>query len=95
VETNSRGFVQVDAYQRTSAADIFAAGDVTGALMLVPQAIQSGFIAATNAVRGASVKLEEQIRPIGSFTDPEYAQVGMTRTRAREAHDVVTAVCEL
>ena len=92
VETNSRGFVQVDAWQRTSAGHIFAAGDVTGALMLVPQAIQSGFIAATNAVHGASVKLEDQVSPIGSFTDPEYAQVGMTEQKAREAHEVITAV---
>ena len=30
--------------------------------------------------------------PIGSFTDPEYAQVGLTEAKARETHDVVTAV---
>lgn len=30
VETDDRGFVKVDAYQRTSAAHVFAAGDVTG-----------------------------------------------------------------
>ena len=29
---------------------------------------------------------------IGSFTDPEYAQVGLTEVKARETHDVVTAV---
>src|SRR5205809_1479420 len=40
VETDHRGFVRVDAYLRTSAQHIFAAGDLTGRLMLVPQAIQ-------------------------------------------------------
>src|SRR5215510_9672940 len=44
VETDHRGFVRVDAYLRTSAPHIFAAGDVTGRLMLVPQAIQDGFV---------------------------------------------------
>src|SRR5437762_9553179 len=92
VETNHRGFVQVDSYLRTSAPHIFAAGDVTGRLMLVPPAIQDGFIAATNAVRGATMTLDEKVNPIGSFTDPEYAQVGMTEAKAREKHDVATAI---
>ena len=52
VETDPRGFVRVDAHLRTSAPHVFAAGDVTGRLMLVPQAMQDGFVAATNAVRG-------------------------------------------
>jgi pyruvate/2-oxoglutarate dehydrogenase complex dihydrolipoamide dehydrogenase (E3) component len=89
VEINHRGFVQVDSYLRTSAPHIFAAGDVTGRLMLVPPAIQDGFIAATNAVRGPTMTIEAAVNPIGSFTDPEYAQVGMTETRAREKHDVI------
>lgn len=91
VELNSRGFIKVDEYLRTSAPHIFAAGDITGRLMLVPQALQDGFLAATNAVLGPSLKLADQISPIGSFTDPEYAQVGLTETKAREAHDVLVA----
>jgi pyruvate/2-oxoglutarate dehydrogenase complex dihydrolipoamide dehydrogenase (E3) component len=77
---------------RTSAPHIFAAGDVTGRLMLVPPAIQDGFIAATNTVQGATMRLDEKVNPVGSFTDPEYAQVGMTETQAREKHDVATAM---
>jgi pyruvate/2-oxoglutarate dehydrogenase complex dihydrolipoamide dehydrogenase (E3) component len=30
--------------------------------------------------------------PIGSFIDPEYAQVGLTEAQARKAHDVVMGV---
>jgi len=30
--------------------------------------------------------------PSGSFTDPEYAQVGLTEAKARQTHDIVTAV---
>lgn len=91
VETNERGFIRVDEFLKTSAANIFAAGDVTGLLMLVPQAIQQGFVAATNAVRGSVMTLDDQVAPIGSFTDPEYAQVGLTETRAREKFDIATA----
>ena len=92
VVTNQRGFIQVDEFLRTSAPHIFAAGDVTGRLMLVPQAIQDGFIAASNAVLGPSMTELNQVAPIGSFTDPEYAQVGLTEAKARQTHDVATAV---
>jgi pyruvate/2-oxoglutarate dehydrogenase complex dihydrolipoamide dehydrogenase (E3) component len=91
VETERRGFVKVDAYLRTSTPHIFAAGDVTGRHMLVPQAIQDGFVAATNAVRGPTMTTGDPVTPIGSFTDPEYAQVGLTEAQARETHEVVVA----
>ena len=94
VETDARQFVRVDEFLRTSTPHVFAAGDVTGRMMLVPQAIQQGFVAATNAVRGATMRVLEGAAPIGSFTDPEYAQVGLTETQARAAGDVVVAkVC--
>src|SRR5215475_12454978 len=41
VELNQRKFVKVDEYLRTSAPHIFAAGDITGRLMLVPQGAQT------------------------------------------------------
>ena len=92
METDHRGFVRVDGYLRTSTPHIFAAGDITGRQMLVPQAIQEGFVAATNAVRGSTMTIGDPVSPIGSFTDPEYAQVGLTEAKARETHDVLTAV---
>lgn len=92
VDIDQRGFVRVDNYLRTAAPHIFAAGDVTGRMMLVPQATQDGFVAATNAVRGPTMMASYPVNPIGSFTDPEYAQVGFTEKKAREHHNVVTAV---
>jgi pyruvate/2-oxoglutarate dehydrogenase complex dihydrolipoamide dehydrogenase (E3) component len=58
---DQRGFVKVDDYLRTSAPHIFAAGDVTGHLMLVPPALQEGFVAATNAVLGPTIPLGERV----------------------------------
>ena len=92
VETDERGFIRVDEFLRTSSPNIFAAGDVTGQLMLVPQAIQQGFVAATNAVRGPTMTNANQVAPIGSFTDPEYAQVGLTEAKAREGHEIAAAM---
>jgi dihydrolipoamide dehydrogenase len=92
VELNQRGFVKVDEYLATTAPHIFAAGDITGRLMLVPEAIQDGFVAATNALRGPTMPLGNRVSPSGSFTDPEYAQVGLNVTMARQTYDVVAAV---
>jgi dihydrolipoamide dehydrogenase len=92
VVANNRGFVQVDNYLQTSAPHIFAAGDVTGRLMLVPSAIQDGFAAATNAVLGRTAPLGRLVNTSASFTDPEYASVGLTEAKAREAHDILVSV---
>jgi pyruvate/2-oxoglutarate dehydrogenase complex dihydrolipoamide dehydrogenase (E3) component len=35
--------------------------------------------------------LGDTVNPIGSFTDPEYAQVGLTEAQARAGHNVVTS----
>ena len=87
VRTNQRGYVEVDAQLRTSAPHVFAAGDVTGRAMVVHEAVREGLVAATNAVLGTNTVLPAQVSPIGSFTDPEYASVGLTETTARQTHD--------
>jgi len=92
VDTDARGFVRVDAHLRTSVPHVFAAGDVTGRLMLVPQALQDGFVAGTNAVRGPEAAIADVVSPVGSFTDPEYAHAGVSEAEARQTRDVVVAV---
>jgi pyruvate/2-oxoglutarate dehydrogenase complex dihydrolipoamide dehydrogenase (E3) component len=92
IELNARKFVQVDEYLRTSASHVYAAGDITGRSMLVPQALQAGFVAATNAVLGPTMLLDSEVMTTGSFTDPEYAQTGLLETKARETHDIVTVI---
>jgi pyruvate/2-oxoglutarate dehydrogenase complex dihydrolipoamide dehydrogenase (E3) component len=92
VDVTQRGFFHVNEYLQTSAPNIFAAGDVTGRVMLASEAMRDGFVAATNAVHGARLPVKDHLIPAGSLTDPEYASVGLTEQKARETHDVVTAV---
>jgi dihydrolipoamide dehydrogenase len=89
VKTNERGFIEVDARMRTSAPHIYAAGDILGRSMLVPQAVRDGYIAGSNAVKDEPSKDRREIEPIGSFTDPEYAKVGMSEEEAKATHDVL------
>jgi pyruvate/2-oxoglutarate dehydrogenase complex dihydrolipoamide dehydrogenase (E3) component len=91
VRTDRRGYVEVDRQLRTTAPHIYAAGDVTGRAMVVHEAVREAVVAATNAVLGATTPLPTQVSPIGSFTDPEYASVGLTEATAREGHDVIAA----
>jgi len=91
VRTNERGYIQADAQLRTTAEHIFAAGDVTGHMMVVHEAVREGFLAASNAVLGRTTALPAEVSPIGSFTDPEYASVGVTEAKARETRSVIVA----
>ena len=83
VETE-RGYVTVDDALRTSAPHVFAAGDLTGRMMLVQSATYEGALAAENAALGAERGYRHAIVPHGGFTDPEYAGVGLTEGQARE-----------
>jgi pyruvate/2-oxoglutarate dehydrogenase complex dihydrolipoamide dehydrogenase (E3) component len=91
VQTDRRGYVQVDPHLRTTAPHVFAAGDITGRALVVHEAIREGLLAATNAVLGPTTVLPAQVSPIGSFTDPEYASAGLTEAAARENRETVAA----
>jgi dihydrolipoamide dehydrogenase len=88
VELDERGYVRVDEHLRTTSPAVWAAGDVTGRGMVVHEAVRQGVLAATNAVLDADAVLPAQVSPVGSFTDPEYASVGLTEEHARRAHEV-------
>ena len=91
VKSDQRGYVQVDPQLRTTAPHIFAAGDITGHRMVVHEAAREAYLAATNAVLGSTTALPAEVSPIGSFTDPEYASVGITEASARKTRDVIVA----
>jgi dihydrolipoamide dehydrogenase len=92
VATDARGFIAVDEQLRTNVPHVFAAGDVVGHNMLVPQAVRDGYLAGGNAATGELRSVPHDAEPIGSFTDPEYAKVGLTEVEARRSHDVVVSL---
>lgn len=79
-----RGYVPVNENLQTSAEHIFAAGDITGRMMLVQSAGHEARIAAENAVLGPGQRYEHHIVPHGGFTDPEYGSVGLTEQAVRD-----------
>ena len=85
-----RSYVHVDDSLRTSARHIWAAGDITGRMMLVQSATFEGRVAAENALRDGDQAARHAIVAHGGFTDPEYGSVGLTEAGAVAAgRDVV------
>jgi len=91
VETN-HNYIQVNDFMQTTADHIFAAGDITGKMMLVQSASSQARVAAENAVRGITEDMQHTVVPHGGFTDPEYGGVGLTEEQAqKEGIDYVVA----
>jgi pyruvate/2-oxoglutarate dehydrogenase complex dihydrolipoamide dehydrogenase (E3) component len=91
IET-ARGYIRVNGQLRTSQPHVFAIGDVNGLRKLVEPAVQQGRVAAENAVLGSGRDYTTGTTPVGGFTDPEYASVGMTEAEARAHHDCVVGM---
>ena len=89
---SERGYIVVDDFLRTTTPHIFAAGDITGRMMLVQSASGEGALAGENALLGVARSSQHKIVPHGGFTDPEYGSVGLTEEQARARHDCVVAV---
>lgn len=88
---SERGYITVDDTLRSSQPHIFAAGDITGRMLLVQGATEQARIAAQNAVLGRKRAHEHRVVPHGGFTDPEYGSVGLTEEKAREQHDCIVS----
>jgi pyruvate/2-oxoglutarate dehydrogenase complex dihydrolipoamide dehydrogenase (E3) component len=87
-------YIPVNDYLQSNVPHIFATGDINGQSMLVQSARYEGQIAAENAVLGPYHRCTHEIVPSGSFTDPEYASVGLTEAQARQQYDCAVAVVQ-
>lgn len=84
VATDARGAVTVDRHLRTSAANIYAAGDCTDQPQFVYVAAAAGTRAAIN-MTGGEAALDLSVVPAVVFTDPQIATVGLSEAQARRA----------
>jgi dihydrolipoamide dehydrogenase len=81
VETD-HGYVNVDEFQRTSAAHIYAAGDVTGQMPLSSVASMQGRKIARHALGLPVEPLDYDKVAEAIFTEPEIASVGLAEVDA-------------
>ncbi len=89
VTTDAKGFITVNDRMQTSAAGIYAIGDVVGGALLAHKAYQEGKVAA-DVIAGEPAAFDSFV-PAVIYTDPEVAWVGLGEEEAKEkGYDVVT-----
>src|SRR3546814_3131634 len=81
----SRG-IAVDDRLRTTRANTYAAGDVTGRDQFVYMAAYGAKIAARNALNGDHLVYDNGAMPGVVFTDPQVASVDRKSTRLNSSH---------
>lgn len=82
VAISAQGAIVIDDQMRTSAPNIFAAGDCTDQPQFVYVAAAAGMRAAVN-MTGGEATLDLTAMPTVVFTDPQVATVGMSEAEAQ------------
>ncbi|KAA3638591.1 MAG: FAD-dependent oxidoreductase [Armatimonadetes bacterium] len=78
----SEGYITVDEYQRTSTPHIYAAGDVTGQMLLSSVATMQGTKIARHILGHEVHPIDYRKVAQGIFTEPEIASVGLEEVDA-------------
>ncbi len=90
LETDRRGFIEVDDHLRTAVKDVYAIGDITGKIQLAHVASAQGMVAAANCA-GRDKTMRYDRVPACIYTSPEIGYVGLTEEAARaQGREVVT-----
>jgi NAD(P) transhydrogenase len=82
IDTDERGRIKVDDCYRTSAAGIYAAGDVIGPPALASVSMEQARVAVCHAFGIDFKHMVHPITPIGVYSIPEAAGVGLTEQQA-------------
>ncbi|HEX9563392.1 MAG TPA: dihydrolipoyl dehydrogenase [Gemmatimonadaceae bacterium] len=84
------GEIVVDDQMRTSRANVYAIGDVTGGKLLAHKAEEEGIVAA-ECIAGLSSRMHHHSIPSVVYTWPEIASVGATERELHEAGLPITS----
>lgn len=83
IETDERGYIEVDDELRTSAPHVYALGDCNGRGAFTHTSYNDYEIVADNLLRGATRKVTDRVPIYALFIDPPLGRVGMSETEAR------------
>ncbi|MCF7890390.1 dihydrolipoyl dehydrogenase, partial [Candidatus Bipolaricaulota bacterium] len=82
LDRDDSGYIQIDRRCRTSEEGIYAIGDVSGQPLLAHKASRQGLLAAAD-IAGEETS-QYKVVPSAVFTDPEYAEVGLSLKEAEK-----------
>jgi pyruvate/2-oxoglutarate dehydrogenase complex dihydrolipoamide dehydrogenase (E3) component len=84
VETDERGFVNVNDRLETNVEGIWALGDVKGGPAFTHVSYDDYRVIKTNLLDGGDASIADRIVPYTVFIDPQLGRVGLSETEARE-----------
>ena len=84
VETDEKGFIEVDEQFQTNESSIWALGDVVGGPMFTHSARDDADLLYRHLIKNETIDAHDRIVPHAVFTDPQVGRVGLTEEQASE-----------
>ncbi|WP_153555274.1 dihydrolipoyl dehydrogenase [Roseimaritima sediminicola] len=84
IQTDRRGFLEVNADYQTNVPSVYAIGDCIGGAMLAHKAMEEG-VACVERIAGIHGHVNYDVIPAIVYTHPEIAMVGRTEEQLKEA----------
>lgn len=89
IRLTERGAIQVDASNRTNVANIYAVGDVVGALQFTYISLDDSRIVLAALEGGNRTNLNRGFVPYSVFIDPPFSRIGLSEKEARAKGEVL------
>jgi pyruvate/2-oxoglutarate dehydrogenase complex dihydrolipoamide dehydrogenase (E3) component len=83
IAIDNRGYINVDGKLETSAAGVFALGDIKGGPAFTHISYDDFRILRTNLIENGNVTIEGRIVPYTLYIDPQLGRIGLNETEAR------------
>lgn len=84
IQTDRRGFIEVNEEFQTSVPGVYAVGDCIGGAMLAHKAMEEGIV-CVERMAGIASEMNYDVIPAIVYTYPEIAMVGRTEEQLKEA----------
>jgi dihydrolipoamide dehydrogenase len=84
IQTDDRGFIEIDSRNRTAMENVYAVGDVVAGPMLAHKASEEG-VAVAERIAGHTAHVDFNTVPWVIYTHPEIAWVGKTERELKDA----------
>lgn len=83
IQTNDRGFIKVNDRLETTAAGVYALGDIKGGPAFTHISYDDFRIIRANLLENQAASIRNRLVPYAIFIDPQLGRVGLTETEAR------------
>jgi dihydrolipoamide dehydrogenase len=89
IETDQRGYIQVNEYMETNVPNIWAFGDVIGKQLFKHHANREAMLAWHNSQHDNKAVMDYRVSPHAVFTYPQIASVGLTEEQAKRERKIL------